>query len=202
MHWRRWGAGMLLGVAGVAGVACSSEPRARRVRAETAAPVDSARGELQVRFQAPETWELVSNPSGLRFRQPPGFTVGLNVARVGSCDSATPAADSAIFDKTFLERWPLTLAMRRGDVNQIARANGFTLDSTDVATHESSGAGTTLKTGEGWLLLSGETASRVSVLFASVRHPAGCNLIWAARGADLDADTLGMVLATVRFENP
>ena len=182
-------------------VACQQEqPRKRRSRVDTAADVDSGfRVEMREGFVAPAHWDTVVNPVGMRFRQPSGFTFGLNAARLSPCDSTTPPAETPIFDKTFLERWPLTLAMRRGDVNRIARTNGFTLDSTEVATHESGGASTTVKTGEGWVLLSGETAARVSVLFAAVRHPAGCQLIWAARGAHLNPDTLGMVLSTVRF---
>lgn len=185
----------------IALVACSSgdAPRARR-RADTAAPVDSIiPTDLRQAFVAPAEWESVANPNGMTFRQPPGFTLGLNAAQLGQCGENTPPADVPIFDKTFMERWPLTLAMRRGDVNRIARSNGFTLDSTEVGTHESAGGSTTVRRGEGWILLSGETASRVSVMFAAVRHPAGCHMVWAARGADLNPDTLGLVLSTVRF---
>jgi hypothetical protein len=183
------------------GVACSDggDNRKRR-RTDTAAPVDTmAAMDIRHGFVAPAEWEQVSNPSGLTFRQPQQFTLGLNAAAIEQCNDSTPQADAPVFDKTFMERWPLTLAMRRGDVNRIARANGFTLDSTEVGTHESTGGSTTVKRGEGWLLLSGETANSVSVLFAAVRHPAGCHLVWASRGADLNPDTLGMVLSTVRF---
>ena len=171
-----------------------------RRRRDTAAPVDTTyRPNVRERFEAPVTWDSVINPRGMIFRQPAGFTVGLDAVPLESCNDSTPPADSAIFDKTFMERWPLTLAMRRGDVNQIARANGFTLDSTEVGTHESAGGSTTVRRGEGWILLSGETANQVSVLFAAVRHPAGCQLVWASRGTVLHPDTLGMVLSTVRF---
>lgn len=181
-------------------VACSVGGDSSRRRRDTAAPVDTTiPADVKQRFEAPVTWDSVINPRGMIFRQPAGFTVGLDVVALESCNESTPPADSAIFDKTFMERWPLTLAMRRGDVNQIARANGFTLDSTEVGTHESAGGRTTVRRGEGWILLSGETANAVSVLFAAVRHPAGCHLVWASRGAELNADTLGMVLSTVRF---
>jgi hypothetical protein len=182
-------------------VACSTgdSPRKRR-RADTAAPVDSVIPvDVRQAFVAPAEWDTVVNANGMTFRQPPGFTLGLNAAQIERCDDFTPEADMPVFDKTFMERWPLTLGMRRGDVNRIARANGFTLDSTEVGTHESGGGSTTVKRGEGWILLSGETANRVSVTFAAVRHPAGCHMVWAARGADLNPDTLGMVLSTVRF---
>jgi hypothetical protein len=169
----------------------------RRSRAPNAAEVDSGiPGEVRQSFVAPESWDTVTNASGLTFRQPREFTTGLGSARLGGCGAATPGAEVPVLDKGFLERWPLTLGMRRGDVNQIASANGFTIDSTDVATHD--GEGTRLRTGEGWTLLSGRS-NGVTVLFAAVRHPAGCHLIWAARGAELNTDTLGMVLATVRF---
>lgn len=182
-------------------LACSADdPGSRRRRRDTAAKVDTIiPTETRQSFVAPPAWDSVVNPNGLIFVQPEGFTMGLDATPLERCSAATPAADVPIFDKTFLERWPLTLAMRRGDVNRIARTNGFTLDSTEVATHGSSGGTTTVKRGEGWVLLSGETANGVSVLFAAVRHPAGCHLVWASRGAELNPDTLGMVLSTVRF---
>ena len=183
-------------------LACSTSdaPARKRRWADTAAPVDSViPTDVREGFTPPETWETVTNPNGLVFSQPPAFTLGLDAARLESCDADTPDAEMPVFDKTFMERWPLTLAMRRGDVNRIARTNGFTLDSTEIATHESGGASTTMKRGEGWLLLTGQTANRVSVLFAAVRHPAGCHLVWASRGAELHPDTLGLVLSTVRF---
>jgi len=184
-------------------IACSSgEPSTRRRRADTAAPVDTAAA-MDVRrpFEAPPDWEQVSNPSGLLFSQPDNFTLGLGATPIESCSDSTPSADVPVFDKTFMERWPLTLAIRRGDVNRIARSNGFTLDSTEVGTHDSGGGSTTVRRGEGWVLLSGHTANAVSVLFAAVRHPAGCHLVWASRGAELNADTLGRVLSTVRFSH-
>lgn len=171
----------------------------RRAMKDTAAPVDTTfTGSVREVTEIPATWDTVVNPNGVTFRQPRGFTFGLDAARLDKCDRATPAADSAIFDKTFLDRWPLTLAVRRGDLNAIARTNGFTLDSTDVATHEG-GDSTTLRSGEGWMLLSGQTAKGVNVLFAAKRLPGDCYLIWAARGAELDPDTLGLVLTTVRY---
>lgn len=185
----------------VLALACSSgDNQPRRRRADTAAPVDSIIPvDVRQAFVAPDAWETVTNPNGMTFRQPENFTLGLNAARLEQCNESTPPAETPIFDKTFMERWPLTLAMRRGDVNRIARTNGFTLDSTEVGTHESAGGSTTVKRGEGWILLSGQTASSVSVMFAAVRHPAGCHMVWAARGADLNPDTLGLVLSTVRF---
>ncbi len=182
-------------------LACSSgESSRKRRRADTAAPVDTtAVMDVRATFEAPPEWEQVSNPSGLMFRQPENFTLGLNAAPIEQCNDSTPQAEVPVFDKTFMERWPLTLAMRRGDVNRIARTNGFTLDSTEVGTHESAGGSTTVKRGEGWVLLSGETSNDVSVLFAAVRHPAGCHLVWASRGAELNTDTLARVLSTVRF---
>lgn len=181
-------------------VACSSGDTQRRRRADTAAAVDTVIPvDVRQAFVAPDAWESVTNPSGMTFRQPEHFTLGLNAVQLGQCNDGTPQAETPIFDKTFMERWPLTLAMRRGDVNRIARTNGFTLDSTEVGTHESAGGSTTVKRGEGWILLSGRTASNMAVLFAAVRHPAGCHMVWAARGADLNPDTLGMVLSTVRF---
>ena len=181
-------------------IACSGDSSPKRRRADTAAPVDTvAAMDVRQAFEAPPAWEMVANPSGLTFRQPEHFTVGLGGAPIEQCTDSTPQAEVPIFDRTFMERWPLTLAMRRGDVNRIARTNGFTLDSTEVGTHESTGGSTTVKRGEGWVLLSGETANRVSVLFAAVRHPAGCHLVWASRGAELNPDTLARVLSTVRF---
>lgn len=171
----------------------------RRAQKDTAAPIDTTfRGSVHDAADVPVTWDTVVNPSGVTFRQPHGFTFGLDAVRLHKCDATTPPADSAIFDKTFLERWPLTLAIRRGDVNRIARANGFTLDSTDVATHEGRDS-TTVRSGKGWVVLSGETVKGISVLFAAKRLPGDCYLIWAARGAALNPDTLGMVLSTVQY---
>lgn len=182
--------------------ACSPTGDAgRRARAETAAPVDSVIPvDVRQEFVPPDDWETVVNPGGMRFRQPAAFTLGLDAAPIEPCTDTTPRFDVPVFERTLMERWPLTLAMRRGDVNRIARTNGFTLDSTEVGTHESAGGSTTVRRGRGWILLSGTTDANVSVLFAAVRHPAGCHLVWAARGADLDPDTLGMVLGTVRFQ--
>src|SRR3712207_6645061 len=94
-------------------MACSSESSRKRRRSDTAAPVDTvAAMDVRQGFQAPPEWEEVSNPSGLTFRQPGNFTLGLNAAAVEQCTDSTPQADVPIFDKTFMERWPLTLAMR------------------------------------------------------------------------------------------
>lgn len=192
----------ILAVLGVASVACSpsGEPEQRRRRTADTAQVDrSVPMDVRQAFTPPASWETVENPAGLSFRQPPGFTMGLNAFPIVPCTDSTPQADVPIFERTFMERWPLTLAVRRGDVNRIAHTNGFTLDSTVVATHESGSGQTTVRRGEGWVLLSGSTDAGVSVTFAAVRIAGGCNLILAARGADLHPDTLGMVLTTVRF---
>ena len=179
--------------------ACGSD-RPRRQRAPDLPEVDSvAPTSTREALDVPENWQRVTHPVGLYFYQPPGFTFGLDAARLNDCDANTPSADVPVLDRGFLEVWPLTLAMRRGDVNQIARTNGFTLDSTEVASHE--GGGTTVRRGEGWLLLSGRT-DVASITFASVRAPGGCYLIWAARGMDINADTLGMVLSTLKFGSP
>jgi hypothetical protein len=191
---------LVLAMLAACGPTETPEARKRRLRGDTAAPVDTTfTGSVRDVVEIPETWDTIRNPNGLEFRQPQGFTFGLDAARLDRCDSITPGADVAIFDQTFLERWPLTLAVRRGDVNQIASTNGFTIDSTDVSTHGSSGDSTTMRSGEGWVLLSGRTARDVPVLFAAKRLPGGCHLIWAARGAELDPDTLSRVLSTVRF---
>lgn len=174
----------------------------KKKKEDTAAVVDSTyRGSVHDAVEIPATWDSVVNPSGVTFRQPHGFTFGLDAVRLDRCGPGTPGADSAIFDKTFLERWPLTLAMRRGDVNRIASTNGFTLDSTDIATHEG-GNSTTVRSGKGWVLLSGRTAKGTNVLFAAKRLPGDCYLVWAARGPELDPDTLALVLSSVRYTAP
>lgn len=166
-------------------------PRQVDDRTDTTLPMD-----VRPAFTPPASWEQVQLPAGLRFSQPPGFTV-VNTPAI-RCDMNTPDADQPVLDTTFASRWPLTLAMRRGDLAGIARSNGFTLDSTDIATHGQGPGDTTLvRRGEGWLLLKGR--STTSVLLASVRAPNGCYLLWAARGMDINVDTLGLVLGTVRF---
>ncbi|MEX2177297.1 MAG: hypothetical protein WD801_01210, partial [Gemmatimonadaceae bacterium] len=169
---------------------------AQEAQVDRGAPVSTREA-----FVAPDSWERVVHPAGLHFLQPVGFTFGLQAARIQECDEHTPRADSPVLDRGFLELWPLTIAMRRGDVNEIARTNGFTLDSTKISVHEGGGDETTVRRGEGWLLLSGR-ADRTTVLFAANRAPGGCYLIWAARGSDLDPDTLGLVLSTLRFGAP
>ncbi len=146
-------------------------------------------------FEAPESWEVVQLKSGVEFRQPEGFTFGLGGANL-ECNAQTPAADSAVFPKDVAMRWPLALMMRRGTVSRIAFANGFTIDSTDIAEHGgAAGADApTIRRGDGWMLLSGKR-----VLFGATRYREDCQIIWAARGFEIDADTLGMVMSTVRF---
>jgi hypothetical protein len=163
-------------------------------RTDTSLPMD-----IKVAFQPPPSWERVKLPAGLEFSQPPGFTV-LNAPAV-VCDATTMAADSSVLRTELSDRWPLTLAMRRGDLARIARANGFTIDSTDIAAHgQQPGDTTIVRRGEGWLLLYGRTAARP--LLATVRAPDGCSLVWAARGNAINVDTLGLVLGTVKFATP
>ena len=157
----------------------------------------SRRMDVRVPFQPPASWEHVRLPEGLEFRQPPGFTI-VNAPEI-RCDSTTIGDTMPVFRTELSDRWPLTLTMRRGDLARIARANSFTIDSTDIAAHRQRAHDTTLvRRGEGWLLLSGRS-SGTPVLLASVRAPNGCYLLWAGRGVDIDADTLGLVLGTVRF---
>lgn len=153
--------------------------------------------DVRVPFQPPVSWEHVRLPEGLEFRQPPGFTI-VNAPEI-RCDSTTRPDSMPVFRTELSDRWPLSLTMRRGDLARIARANSFTIDSTDIAAHRQRADDTTLvRRGEGWLLLSGRS-SGTPVLLASVRAPNGCYLLWAGRGVDIDADTLGLVLGTVRF---
>jgi hypothetical protein len=189
---------LLLGF-GLVGTACESDvektSRRRRTtkapdRTDTSLPMN-----IQVAFVPPASWERVNLPAGLTFTQPPGFTV-VNAPGT-TCDANTPPADTPVLRTEISDRWPLTLAMRRGDLARIARANGFTIDSTDIAAHgQRPGDTTIVKDGEGWMLLSGRGTN---VLFASVRAPNGCYLVWAARGIQINVDTLGLVLGTVRF---
>lgn len=157
----------------------------------------SLKMDVRVAFTPPATWQRVQLASGLEFQQPPGFTV-VNAPAI-RCDANTPPEETAVLDTNISRRWPLTLAMRRGDLARIARANGFTIDSTDIAAHGQQPGDTTLvRRGEGWLLLDGRDAAG-PVLLASVRAPDGCYLLWAARGMTISVDTLGLVLGTVRF---
>lgn len=177
-----------------------SRQRSRSADADDPAEVDPALPTtVRPEFEVPADWETVSNPAGLYFHQPRGFTFGLDAARLHECNASTPRAEVPVLDRGFLEEWPLTMAMRRGDLNQIARTNGFTLDSTDVASHE--GGGTTVKRGEGWLLLSGRSEV-AAITFGAVRAPGGCYLVLAARGMEINPDTLGLVLGTLRFGAP
>jgi len=191
-------------------VACEPPPREelqrrRDARAGTpAARVDVVRPEVQVAFEPPATWDTVRLSRGVVFHQPPKYGLGLSDATLTSCDSAT-SADVPMFDASISDRWPLTLALRKGDLNRMARVNGFVLDSTVIATqNQARGDSTIMRRGEGWMLLAGHTMSRgrpLPVLFGTVRYPGGCYLVMAARGVDISVDTLGMVLSTIRY-NP
>lgn len=191
---------VLLGI--LATAACESDierqNRMRRSRGEKTADTVLPRDQ-RVPFEPPASWEHVALPAGLEFRQPPNFTV-VNAPTI-ICDATTLPDSVPVLNTQFSSRWPLTLAMRRGDMARIARANGFTIDSTEIATHgQKPGDSTIVRRGEGWMLLNGR--SDVSVLLASVRAPNGCYLLWAGRGIDINADTLGFVLGTVRFGAP
>jgi hypothetical protein len=183
----------------------SQADRARRrtstSRTDTAIPKD-----VIVPFDVPAGWDTVKLSRGAEYRQPPGFTLGLNDRNAGDCDSKTLPADSAILRTDLLRRWPLTLGMRRGDLTRLAAVNGFTLDSTTIGTHgQRDGDSTRVRRGEGWLLLSGRSWVRndpVDVLFGAVRYPGGCYLVLAARGVEISLDTLGYVLGTLKFTAP
>lgn len=187
--------------------ACSPPPRDDRPRKRATqaqgAKVDSAiPAEFQTRFEAPPTWDSVRLTRGMEYKQPPRFGLGLSDATLTDCDSA-PAASVPVVDQGISDRWPLTLALRRGDQNAMARANGFVLDSTRIATvGQPSGDSVRIRRGEGWMLASGRTLSRGSpldVLFGTVRYPGGCYLVLVARGTEINTDTLGMVLSTIRY---
>jgi hypothetical protein len=139
---------------------------------------------------------------GVVFHQPPKYGLGLSDATLTTCDSAANA-ELPMFDASISDRWPLTLALRKGDLNSMARVNGFVLDSTVIATQgQQAGDSTIMRRGEGWMLLSGRTVSHghaLPVLFGTVRYPGGCYLVMAARGVDISVDTLGMVLSTIRY---
>lgn len=153
--------------------------------------------DVRLPFQPPPAWQRVRLAEGVEFTQPPSFTV-VNAPAM-RCDPTTPRDTVPVLRTELSDRWPLTLAMRRGDLARIARANSFTIDSTDIAAHDQHAGDTTVvRRGEGWMLLSGRSAG-TPVLLASVRAPNGCYLLWAGRGFDIDADTLGLVLGTVRF---
>ncbi|HMC54506.1 MAG TPA: hypothetical protein VKH19_04995 [Gemmatimonadaceae bacterium] len=187
--------------------ACSPPPsddRQRRRSTKTASGprVDSVRPEVQMAFEAPASWDTVRLSRGVVFHQPPRYGLGLSDATLTVCDSAT-TAEVPVFNAAISDRWPLTLALRRGDLNRMARANGFVLDSTVIATQgQPPGDSTLMRRGEGWMLVSGRTMSRgqpLRVLFGTVRYPGGCYLVMAARGVDISVDTLGMVLSTIRY---
>jgi hypothetical protein len=178
-------------------LACYDQPAVRRRRP---AEVDSPKaipGELQRAFTPPPEWEEIVLPSGLQFSQPRGFTVGVTDNAVGLCDANTRAGDVPVLAEGFSARWPLTVRMRRGERNDIARANGFILDSTEIVAVGQTPERTKVRRGEGWILVSAPGS-----LFGAVRHPAGCQLVWAARGIEKNLDTLGLVIASVRFGNP
>jgi hypothetical protein len=175
--------------------------RAITGRRDSAIPKD-----VIVPFEVPANWDTVKLSRGAEYRQPPGFTRSLNDRDAGDCDSRTLPADSAILRTELLRRWPLTLAMRRGDLTRLAAVNGFKLDSTAIGTHgQREGDSTRVRRGEGWLLLSGRSWVKndsVDVLFGAVRYPGGCYLVLAARGVEINVDTLGYVLGTLRFTAP
>ncbi len=174
----------------------AAERRTRRAQPENLTdktlPMD-----VRVPFQPPPTWDHVRLPAGVEFHQPPGFTI-VNAPEI-RCDDTTMQDSLAVLRTDLANSWPLTLAMRRGDLARIARANGFIIDSTDIATQgQRAGDTTRVRRGEGWMLLSGKSTG-TNVLLASVRAPNGCYLLWAGRGFDISVDTLGLVLGTVRF---
>lgn len=191
----------------IAGTACGPAPRDDRPRkrpAQNAERPDSfAPAAIQQAFEPPANWEAVRLSRGLRYSQPPGFGLGLSDATLAECDSTTTGADTPVFDRAISDRWPLTLALRRGDVNRMARANGFVLDSMEIAAiGQHAGDSVLVRRGEGWMLASGRTTSNgapLEVLFGTVRYPGGCYLVLAARGVDISVDTLGMVLSTIRY---
>jgi len=177
--------------------------RARRVRS-TVGRVDSAiPPDRIIPFAAPATWDTVKLASGVQYRQPPGFALGLNDNMVGGCNQRTLPVDSAILHTEIFNRWPLTLAMRRGDLNRMARVNGFVLDTTIISTQgQRPGESPRVRRGEGWVLVGGRTYVRdepVDVLLGALRYRGGCFLALAARGVEINIDTLGYVLSTVKF---
>lgn len=176
--------------------------RARRVRSASVRTDSTIPPDRGIPFAPPASWETVKLASGVQYQQPPGFALGLNDNMVGGCNPQTLTADSAILRTAMSNRWPLTLAMRRGDLNRLARVNGFVLDTTIVSTQGQRDNSTRIRRGEGWILLSGRTWVRddpVDVLFGALRYPGGCYLSLAARGVEIDIDTLGYVLSTLKF---
>ncbi|HJQ19189.1 MAG TPA: hypothetical protein VJ867_02500 [Gemmatimonadaceae bacterium] len=177
-------------------------PRKRATATKTARVDSAIPAEFQTSFQAPASWDTVRLSRGLVYHEPPRFGLGLSDATLTDCDSA-PSADVPVFNQTIADRWPLTLALRRGDQNIMARANGFVLDSVrPVALGQSAGDSLRIRRGEGWMLASGRTQSHgtpLDILFGTVRYPGGCYLVLAARGVDISVDTLGMVLSTIRY---
>lgn len=177
--------------------------RARRVRAPSSRTDTVIPPDRTIPFQVPASWETVKLASGVQYQQPPGFALGLNDNMVGGCNAQTYPVDSAVLHTAFSSRWPLTLAMRRGDLNRLALANGFVLDSTIIAiAGQRDPDSTHIRRGEGWVLLGGHTWIRndpVNVLFGALRYPGGCYLTLAARGVEINIDTLGYVLGTVKF---
>lgn len=172
--------------------ACGNDTRRQRDAFLAAHPDSGVATPPPPPFEAPDAWETVRLASGVTFQQPVGFTFGLGGARI-LCDASTPGADSAVFPRDVAMSWPLMLTTRRGLVGQIAYTNGFTVDSTDIAEHGVSDP-PAIRRGEGFLLLKGERR-----IFGATRHPDGCNIVWAARGFDVNADTLQLVMGTVRF---
>ncbi|HEU4993434.1 MAG TPA: hypothetical protein VFT29_01370 [Gemmatimonadaceae bacterium] len=210
-------AALLLSVSALALVACDQPQTeaARRARERAAAVAAAARRDsiippdVIIPFVPPPAWETVKLASGVQYHQPPGFGLRISDASLTSCDTTTLRADSPVLQTAFAERWPLTLAVRRGDLTRLAFVNGFTLDSVVIGTHgerPERGDSTRLRRGEGWQLLTGRTTARggepLDILLGTVRYPGGCYLVVAARGVEINADTLGLVLSTVRFTLP
>jgi hypothetical protein len=180
-------------------LACYDEPPQRR-RPRQSGDRDTAvaiPGELQRAYVPPPEWERISLRSGLQFSQPPGFTVGVTDNAVGLCADNTPRGDVPVLATDISARWPLTIRMRRGERSDIARANGFILDSTEIVAVGQTPERTRVRHGEGWILVAAPGS-----LFGAVRHPNGCQLVWAARGTEINLDTLGLVIASVRFGAP
>jgi hypothetical protein len=188
-------------------LACDQPQTEQARRARAAAVVrrlDSTMPpDVIIRFTAPASWEVVRLSRGIEYRRPPGSTIGLSDVMLGGCDAETLPADMPLFQQSISNSWPLTVAMRRGDLARLARANGFILDSAVIATYgQAPSDSTSVRRGEGWLLLSGRTQVRnlpLPVSFGALRYPGGCYLVVASRGVDLNVDTLGYVLSTVRF---
>ena len=166
----------------------------RRAEFQKSVAPDSGVATPEPKFEAPDDWETVRLAMGGYFRQPEGFTFGLRGAVLG-CDYAPPA-DSAVLPKDIAMPFPMTLTTRKGQIGEIAYANGFTIDSTDIAEHGSKET-PAMRRGEGFLLLSGRR-----MVFGATRHPHGCMIIWAARGVQVNPDTMALVMSTVRFGAP